>query len=110
MATLTLEQLLAKLPDALKPLGQQYGPAILKMAQADIQAWLSYVFVGKYMEAYTLFLKASGADALLTEWDTVHAEWEKANAANADRIAASKLIAEKICLALLTIVLAAAGF
>lgn len=106
---MTLDDLMKAVPDALKPLVTQYGPGVLKMAQADLQQWLNYVFVGRYLDAYTLYLKAASADDILAEWDKEHATWVADNTANAAQMAMSKEIALAVCKVLLALVLAAAG-
>jgi hypothetical protein len=106
---MTLDELKAKLPDALKPLAELYGPTILTMTAAELQSWLNYVFVGRYTEAYALYLKATGNDAILTEWDKEHSTWQKDNVANAAQIALSNKIGLALCQVMLAVVLAAVG-
>jgi hypothetical protein len=107
---MNLDELKAKLPDALKPLAELYGPTILTMTTAELQSWLNYVFVGRYTEAYALYLKAAGNDTLLAEWDKEHASWQKDNTANAAQIAMSNKIGLAICQVMLGIILACIGF
>jgi hypothetical protein len=109
VATTTLDALLAKLPAALQPVGQQYGPAVITMAASDIQAWLNLVFVGQYSDAYTLYLKALPVGSVDAEWDTRIAALKTLNDANAARIAMCNKIAEAVCAAMLPVVLALVG-
>ncbi len=106
---MTIDELKAKLPPAMQDAATQYGPAILKMTAADTQSWLNYVFVGKYTEAYALYLKNAGEADLLAEFDKSHAEWTSLNEANADRIALQKKIAQAFASIMLTVLLAAVG-
>jgi len=106
---MTLDELLAKLPDNLKEKGQIFGPVVVQMTAQQIQDWLNYVFVGRYTDAYRIYLKAVGMDDLLTEWDKENAAWKKDNEANAAQIAMSNKIALAVCQVMLGVVLAAVG-
>ena len=106
---MTYEELLAKATDATRPVFEQYGPTIIKMAVEDQQKWVQYVFVGQYEKAYVLYLKAAGADDILGEWDKEHSAWVADNAANADKIALSKEIGFAMSKAMLVVMLAAVG-
>jgi len=106
---MNLQELKDKLPDALKPLADQYGPTIITMTTAELQSWLNYVFVGRYTEAYALYLKAAGNEVYLSEWDQEYAKWQTDNQANADQIAMSNKIALALCQVMLGIILACVG-
>ena len=106
---MTLNELLAKLPPELQAIGKQYGESVIAMGIADAQKWLEYVFVGRYTDAYALFLKTSSVDGLLNEWDKVNTEWQSANVENKAKIELSQEIALAICKAMVTLVLALVG-
>jgi len=107
---MTLDELTQKLIDAggakAKELAAQYGPTVLAMAKEDLVKWLDYVFVGKYADAYALYLKALDPTGLLAEWEKESAAWHKANDANADRIELANKIALEFCKAMLSVILA----
>ena len=107
---MTLDELKARLGAEGAALAAQYGPTVLAMAKDDIQKWIDYVFVGRYIDAYTIYLKASSNDELLAEWDKEGAKWKADNVANAEQIEISNQIGRAICNAMLTVMLAVAGF
>ncbi len=107
---MTLDELKAKMGEQSAALAAQYGPTVLNMAKEDVQRWIDYVFVGRYIDAYTLCLKAASNDELLAEWDLEGAKWKADNLKNAEKIEMSSKIAQAICNAMLTVVLAVAGF
>ena len=106
---MTLPELLAKLPASMQTIGQTYGPGVLKMTADDLAKWLEYVFVGRYADAYAIYLKGVSDDSILDEWDAEHAKWVADNQANADKIALSNKIGLAVAKAMLDIVLAAVG-
>ena len=106
---MTLDELMAKLPPEANDIAVRFGPTVLKMAADDLQAWLNYVFVGNYIEAYALYLKAAGDFALVADWDKALAVMDEANAKNADRMELSKQIAFSVCKAMLPLIIAAVG-
>ncbi len=105
---MTLPELLAKLPKEAQAIGIQYGPDVLRMTIDDARAWLNYVFLGDYISAYKLYLKAAGTD-LLAEWGKVEADWQAANEKNAAKLALSNEIAMAVAKGLLMLVLAMVG-
>jgi hypothetical protein len=90
-------------------LAAEYGPTVLKMAQADLTSWLNYVFVGQYSKAYALYLTTLNPTGILAEWDTEHAKWDADNVANAAKIALAQKIAQAFCAGMLPVILAAVG-
>ncbi len=106
---MTLKELQDKLGDAAAPIIAQYGPGVLAMTKADIDKWINYVFVGRYTDAYALYLKSAGNADLLTEWDNESAKWKADNQANAEKIAMSNQIALAVCKVMLAVVLAVVG-
>ncbi len=109
MATMTLEELLAKLPPSMQDIGRQYGAQVLAMGVDGARQWLNYVLLGDYLPAYKMLLKADTDAAFLAEWDAKLAVMQAQNAANADQMALSKEIAYKVCAGVLTLVLALVG-
>jgi len=107
---MNLQELKDKLPAEAAGLVDLYGPTILLMTAEQLREWLNYVFVGRYTEAYALYLKAASADTLLAEWDTTHAEWKAANDVNADKIAMSQKIGQVFAQVMIGMILAVVGF
>lgn len=101
-----MDELKAKLGAAAADAVAKYGPTVLLMSQSDIQKWIDYVFVGRYTDAYALYLKTASNDALLSEWGKESAAWKADNLANAEKIEMSNAIAQKMCYAMLSIMLA----
>lgn len=74
--------LLEKVPDALKPVAIQYGPALLKMSIEELWAWIALLIRGKKQEAYLAVLEKMDSVELLHEWDGLNERWDAANAEN----------------------------
>ena len=107
---MTIEELKSALGEEAAKAITQFGPTILTMSEDTLRKWIDYVFVGRYIDAYALYLKALPTSDLLTEWEKEGAAWKADNKANAERIEMSGIIAQALCRAMLTIVLLAAGF
>ena len=106
---MTLDELKIRLgAEAAKAIAL-YGPTVLSMSEDTLRKWIDYVFVGRYIDAYALYLKALPASDLLTEWDKEGAAWKADNKANAEKIAMSNQIALAVCKVMLAIVLVVVG-
>lgn len=110
MATLTLDQLKAKLPEALKPWADQYGAAVLSMAADEVVAWIQRLAQGDITGAYRAIVAKMPNAELLGQWDQLNADWQAENVKNADRIDLAKAAAAVVVKVVLTMLLAAAGF
>lgn len=88
-------------------LAAEYGPTILKMTQDDLKAWLDLFFLGRYADAYAIYLRARATGDLLADWDKEIALWHADNAANAARLEIRNAIGQKFCDAMLCVILAA---
>jgi hypothetical protein len=109
--TITLDQLIAKIPVQFQPWASQYGPAFLAMTVAEFQAWIDLIIQGDIYAAYRqIIAKLPGKDAYLASLDTNAAAWKTQNAANNASIALQKQALTGLGSILLTIGLAAFGF
>ena len=101
---ITLEGLLAKTPDLLKPVVQKYGPSLVAMTAQEFCEWLEMMLKGDVDAAWrALLAKMPNAD-LLQAWQDENAKWDAANAKNAARVALQK----EATLAVLKVLLAGA--
>ena len=102
--TNTLDKLLAKTPDLLKPVVQKYGPGLVAMTAQEFCHWLDMMLSGDIDAAWATLLKKMPSAALLEAWNTKAAEWDSANEKNAARVALQK----EATLAVLKVLLAGA--
>ncbi len=106
---MTLQELLDKLPDGLKPVAAQYGPALITMTTAEIWAWVELMIVGDTAKAFKNVIDKLPTSDKLAMMATNLAKWNDLNAANAAKIALQKEAATAVLRALLAIVLAMVG-
>ena len=107
---MNLEELKVELGAKATEYIAKYGPSIVNVAQATARQWVDYVFVGRYLDAYVLYLKAVSNDEILTEWSKEGANWKADNQRNAESLEMSNAIAKAVCNDLLILMLALAGF
>ena len=107
---MTLDELTAQLVVAAgekgKEMAAKYGPTVLSMTNEDLTKWLQYFFVGKYSDAFALYVKALKTDEILAEWSKEHTAWVAANNANAEKAELAEKIAYEFCKAMLSVILA----
>lgn len=101
---MTIDELMAKVPETWRPVAARYGPALLAMSAEELWAWIGMLVNGKELEAYEAVLTKLGNADLLDEWGVLRADWQTANARNADRVALQR----KALLAVLQVLLGAA--
>jgi len=100
----TLDGLLAKTPDAFKPIVAKYGPAFVAMTAQEFYEWLELLILGNDAAAWRkLLAKMPNAD-LLAAWKEQGKKWAEAADKNASRISLQK----EAVLAVLKVLLAAA--
>ena len=87
---MTIEELLAQVPEELRPVAAKYGPALLKMTADELWAWVEMLIAGDTMRAYRAVCQKHDNTALLAAADGILMEWEDANAENASRIELQK--------------------
>jgi hypothetical protein len=88
--TNTLDKLLARTPDLLKPVVQKYGPGLVAMTAQEFCDWLEMMVNGDTGAAWAALLAKMPNQALLDAWKTKAAEWDAANEKNAARVALQK--------------------
>lgn len=106
---MTLDELLAKVPEQWRPVAAEYGPALLAMTAAELWAWIDLLAKGKQAEAYAAVLAKMGGAEIVAEWNQLAAEWSAVNAQNAAKVDLSKRAIAGILKVLLTISLALVG-
>jgi hypothetical protein len=87
---LTLDGLLAKTPDLLKPIVTKYGPALAAMTALEFCDWLDLMLAGDVDAAWRRLLASMPNGDLLQAWKDKNAEWDAANERNAQRVALQK--------------------
>jgi hypothetical protein len=106
MAALTLDEILAKLPEALRPVAAQYAPVLLKMSYDELWSWIQLILQGKTDEALkNIYSKMPNAD-LFSEWGKINQDWETANANDRAKRALMQTAAMSVLKVLLDIAIA----
>jgi len=103
---MTLDELIARVPENLRPVVAEYGPAMLKMTGEQIWAWIDKLARGRTDDAYRDILAEMDNSNLLSEWDSLSAGWAEANADNAARIDLQHTAATTLLKALLAVAIA----
>ena len=106
---MTLDELKSKLPSALQPWVDQYGPVVLAWSAAELKAWIESLVAGDVAAAYAKVLGGLSDRTLMDEWVKISADWRRANADNAARIALQKAAAVELLKIVLAIALASVG-
>jgi len=101
---MTLDELLDKTPQELRPIVQKYGPALAAMTAEEFCDWLEMLILGRDDEAWRALLEKADNPGLLEAWNATAANWDAANAANASRLELQK----EAVLAVLKVLLAGA--
>ena len=104
-----LEELLGKVPEGLRPIAVQYGPALLAMTADEVWAWIELLIQGKTAEAYADVIDRLSPSEKLDMMAADLAKWEELNVANAAKVGLQKEAAMAVLKALLTIALAMVG-
>ena len=101
---LTLEELLAKVPEPLRPAVAKYGPALAAMTVQELWAWIELLVNGQTRAAWDRVVQGLGFEETLVALDESNANLAKLNAANA----ASLALQREAILAVLRVLLGAA--
>ncbi len=106
---MTIEKLIEQLPDGLKPIAVQYGPALVKMTADEVWAWVELLISGKTAEAYKEVIDKLPPSEKLALMAKDIAKWDELNTKNAAKIGLQKEAAVAVLKALLTIALTMVG-
>lgn len=87
---MTLDELLGKVPEHLRPVVRKYGPALAAMTAEEFCQWLELLIHGRDDEAWMTLLEKADNPGLLEMWNTTADNWDAANAANASRMELQK--------------------
>jgi len=86
----TLEGLLAKTPDAFKPIVVEYAPALITMTAEEFWAWVKLLVMGRESAAWQELLARMPNAELLAEWKKKAGQWADAVDKNAERVSLQK--------------------
>jgi len=100
----SLEGLLAKTPDALKPIVVKYAPAMITMTAEEFWAWVELMVMGRESAAWRALLARMPNADLLAAWADAAGQWADAANKNAERVSLQR----EAVLATLKVLLAAA--
>lgn len=106
---MTLEELKAKLPAAMLPWVDKYGPIFIAMSTDELMAWIEKLAVGNSDEAYKAIIAKLPNSDLFSEWEKLNASWQSANEANVAKREVQTQAIAAILRVLLTIALATVG-
>jgi len=104
----TLDDLLAKTPEALRPIVAQYGPSLVAMTAEEFGRWIDLLIKGETYEAYAALL--TDVDAALALDNKNIKEWKEANDDQAERIKLQQSAAMAVLKVLLGVALSCLGF
>jgi hypothetical protein len=102
---ITLQDLIDAVPDNLKAIIMEFGPALLKMAAEELKKWIKKIINGDVLGAYRMLVTNMDGSENLDEWDKINEEWDNANEENAERIQLQKTAAMAVLKALLAAII-----
>jgi len=95
--TMTLEELLLKVPKEYRPVIRDYGPALLKMiAEQNVWPWVDKLIVGDLAGAYAELIAASSNPTTFNEAAKLKTDWQVLNAKNKAGVALQRQAVEAI--------------
>jgi len=106
---MTIDELLAKVPEEFRPVVAQYGPALLAMSAEELWAWIQLLLEGKSGEAMAKVVASLDNAELFAEMEKLDAAWATANAKNTEKMALQRSASLAILRVLLTAALAMVG-
>jgi len=104
-----LEELIERLPDGLKPVAVQYGPALVQMTADEIWAWVDLLISGKTAQAYKEIIDKLPPSEKLAMMAKDLAKWDQINTRNAAKIGLQREATTAVLKALLTMAIAMVG-
>ena len=106
---MNIEDLIAQLPESLKPIGREYGPALLEMTGEELWAWVRLLLNGQDVAAHrALVAKMSNADLAEDAFDFLDGV-DEAVTENADRVATQRAALNATLKAVLKIAMVVVG-
>ena len=106
---LNFDDIVGEVPEELRDLAEQYIPELLKMAQAELRAWVALVVGGDYEGAYRALLERMDDQKAIAESDKIEARLKELNQEEADKRAFFKKLCLDVLTALLSIAVASVG-
>ena len=101
---ITIDELLARLPESVRPVAAEYGPALLAMTAEELWAWVRLLVEGNTKAAMDAVYAKLPNQELLAEAAKNLDAWDKANLHYANRLAVQR----EAALAVLRVLLMAA--
>lgn len=106
---MTLQELLERVPEQLRPAVTKYGPALLTMTAQELWDWIELCLAGNTAEAIRTVYRRMPESELVGAMQKNLDGWNAANAANAARVALQREAALAVLKAALTAALALVG-
>lgn len=106
---MTLDQLIAQLPEKFRPWASQYGPVFLSWTAQQIADWVMLAAKGDVYTAYKQVVDALPNAGAIAAGNDLAAKWNEANKANEESIALQRAAWTALVRVMLMIALAAAG-
>ena len=108
MAKLTYEELMAKVPEFLRPVVKRYGKTLVAWTAEEVWAWIERMISGDTAGAWQQLV--DGLDDTEAAWKNVLLKVQAANEANAARMDTQKEAILMTLKGLLMVVSVMAGF
>ena len=109
MPDTTIEDIMAKVPPAFRPVVAKYGPALVNMTAEELWAWIELLLAGRTFEAWQNVIGRLDNADLLDAWQDAGRKWDEANERNAASLRLQREAALAVLRALLTAALALVG-
>lgn len=106
---MTYEDLLAQVPDSLKPWAVQYGPALVTLTADELKNWIELALSGDVYATTNAIMAKLGSDAQLAAGHELVSGWKALNKKNADSMDLQKTAATAFVKVILALALAAVG-
>ena len=106
---MNLDELRDKVGDEFKPWVDEFGPALLKLTTDEIMQFILLAFKGDVTGAFAVVLSRMDNAELLAAGQSLHTEWQTANAKNRRKLELQRKAGEVAVQILLAILLAAVG-
>jgi len=106
---MNLEELRDQVEEQFKPWVDEFGPALLKLTADEIKAFILLAFKGDVTGAFAVVLSRMDNAELLAAGESLHIDWQVANAANKRKLELQRKAGEVAVTILLSILLAAVG-
>jgi len=104
---INIDELIKKIPKALRPVAKEYGPALATMTIEEIWEWINLLVNGKTRQAFDAMVRRLNDAERTVAWVRLKDKWEDANQRNEARLALQRDAVLGVLKALLSILLVA---